>query len=366
MTLNHLPPFFLPTLSLASGIWLQSHAPLHAIFLIIGIGVALCTHYIPKKHLLLCVSFAVGIASATLQKSMPTLSLLSSITNADIIGTVTDYSYVPHARMKHRIVLQVKKFKTTEVPWQSTNDMIQIYVQHNPKVKIADTIHLQNVSIKQKRNTSFYDHLLRNGISSTLFITKLEPLFLERPTHNIARTLYELRATLLKALQTKLSYKTHALFASLFLGNNTATKKALEPLNEHFKYWGLMHYLARSGLHLVLFVFMWTMLLQLLPLPYTLKQTVLVILCFLYFLLSWSSTSFMRAFTTLCLYKICTFTNRPTHFLHTLSLVCFCFLLCNPIQLFFLDFQLSFGLTYALAWFNLVYRNTIPIKNVKH
>ncbi len=61
---------------------------------------------------------------------------------------------------------------------------------------------------------------------------------------------------------------------------------------------------------------------------------------------------YARALYTFILYKICILHKRPSHLVYLLSLVCFFVLLDNPMQLFFLDFQLSFTLTFALAWFN--------------
>jgi hypothetical protein len=47
---------------------------------------------------------------------------------------------------------------------------------------------------------------------------------------------------------------TFALFSSLFLGNRTAIKQDLEEQKPLFKVWGISHFLARSGLHLLIFI----------------------------------------------------------------------------------------------------------------
>ena len=125
-----------------------------------------------------------------------------------------------------------------------------------------------------------------------------------------------------------------------------------DELNDQFKTWGLSHLLARSGLHLAVFVMIWQRLLSAIPFPFMFKQLFMTILCLVYFILSWSSIPFVRALALFLLYKKCLLFKIPFHFLHNLSLVTFFFLVLCPINLFFLDFQLTFILTAALAWFN--------------
>ena len=96
----------------------------------------------------------------------------------------------------------------------------------------------------------------------------------------------------------------------------------------------------------------WHYLLRFFPLHFFLKQLILLLLVLLYHLFTFPSISFLRALITYILYKICVFQNLSYNPLHILSLTTFGVLLVNPFQLFFLDFQLSFGLTFALAWFN--------------
>jgi competence protein ComEC len=142
------------------------------------------------------------------------------------------------------------------------------------------------------------------------------------------------------------------LFSTIFLGNKDGVKKRLNNEKIFFKLWGISHYLARSGLHLVVFLALLELLLRLIPITFVLKQIISLCIAMIYFLLSWSSLSFMRAFLTFIMYKICLLLGLSSNFLHLVILTCFITLLYNPAHLFFLDFQLSFGLTFALAWFN--------------
>jgi competence protein ComEC len=157
---------------------------------------------------------------------------------------------------------------------------------------------------------------------------------------------------LLSTLKTKLSTPAFLFFSSLFLGNRSCIKVSLEETSEQFKIWGISHFLARSGLHLALFIFIWQMLSSLIPFSFGTKQLLFTTLSIIYFMLTWTSAPFTRAFALLIMHKLFLFLKIPFNLLHALSCVCLCFLLYCPLYIFFLDFQLSFALTFALAWFN--------------
>ena len=155
------------------------------------------------------------------------------------------------------------------------------------------------------------------------------------------------RNTTYEKLSKKLSRKTATFFSSIFLGT-----KAFSPIDktkEAFGFWGLAHYLARSGLHIVLLIFAWSLLLNIIPLPFWQKRIILLCVTLFYTALTWSSISFMRALGVFILYEVGRIFKYQMNFLHILSFVCITILISNPLQLFFLDFQLSFALTFALV-----------------
>ncbi len=229
---------------------------------------------------------------------------------------------------------------------------IQIYTAPTTDLEIGDTIEIKNVTIKKPTNADFNNYLLKEGIVATLFIEHLEYKRIQRPTHSLARWLSYKRDGILQAFQHSLSRPTFALFASLFLGEKQTSKKTIESLQKYFKQWGILHYLARSGLHLVIVLSVYEFLLRLFPISFGTKHLSLLVFNSIYFLLSWPSVSFVRAFLIFLLYKLFSLVYIPTHFLHILYLSCIIILLYNPLQLFFLDFQLSFGFTFALGWLN--------------
>jgi len=275
----------------------------------------------------------------------------------DIIGTVIDISTNNHAAMKTNITLQINNIKkTSSQAWQSIDRKILIYTGYHHKICVGDVISLLKIQFKNSQNNSFNHYLIKKEIAATLFIYRLIYTLEYRPLWSLNRWIFNQKERLFNNIQKKMSPKTFTFFSSLFLGNRTTLKARVQSMNEQFKKWGISHLLARSGIHLTIFIFTWQTLLCLIPLSFTIKQYILIIFSIIYFIFSWPSVSFSRAFSIFALYQLCNLSKRPAHFLHLLLLTCFLFLILNPMQLFFLDFQLSFSLTFALAWFNQLYQ----------
>ncbi len=187
---------------------------------------------------------------------------------------------------------------------------------------------------------------------TTLFIHKPAYVFIRRPHWSLERSLFYLRNHTLERLKKRLSPRTYQLFNSIFLGNKHTQKRLTEKNKEHFNTWGVSHYLARSGLHMIIFIVIWQFLFMMIPCNWIVKELFLILLSCIYLCLSWTSISFNRAFLTFIFYKFLLLFRIQTQFFHLLTVICFLILFYNPLHIFFLDFQLSFGLTFALACFN--------------
>lgn len=369
-------PFLLPTLhpllfvtfSLIFGIVWQTG--IFAFYPLIALVIAamwaiICTgqYSRPLTILALCCGFTVSAYRMHAVRNEIKL-IYESRQNIpfDCQGIITDIARVDHPICRQRLTINLNKLKECQSgQWQPNNMTLQIYTRWRNDLQVADIVELKDLTIKQMKNSSFQDYLIKEGITATMFMTELSCVVVERPTYSLMRWLFTLRERVLTTLKKKLSPQPFQLFASIFLGAKPVPKKELEKSKEHFNTWGVTHYLARSGLHMIIFVFVWNLLLSVVPLPFLPKQLLLIFLCILYCLLSWASVSFNRAFLSVLLYRLCVLVRVPTNFLHTLTVVCLLILINNPMQLFFLDFQLSFGLTFALALFA-QFQHAIPQK----
>lgn len=285
----------------------------------------------------------------------------------EITAQVSNFESIQNPRFKYKIILDIKQIKPHQEnsEYQSTSSCIALYVRSKENLEVGDTIEMNELTFKDISNQSFKHYLAKEKIVATLFLEKFNFTLLEKPLFNLSKSIFYLRESIFNSLKTKMNKESFALFSSIFLGNRSSVKKEMETKKESFKIWGTSHYLARSGLHLVIFVIIWHFILSLLPISYRVKQIFLLFLILLYALLSWSSVSFERALLMVVIYKLCLLTNTPSHYVHLIVLVTFGVLLINPLQLFFLDFQLSFGLTFALAWFNHIQSHKNRAKTVK-
>jgi len=264
---------------------------------------------------------------------------------------VTEKEYTDHSQLyKECITGEIKNSHYSLLhPWK-----IYIYNKDISRCMPGDTI---QVSCHRARNTKKNDFswfLCKEHVAATLFLTSKEKVALiKRPTWSIARLLWQKRNTMLDVFKHNSSSNTFSLASCIFLGNRTVIKQSLET-KELFKKIGITHYLARSGLHLIIFMLVWRYILTLFFISHRKKVLALMTIGLAYSLLTWPSVSFFRALALFFLFSIATLNHMRAHVLYLLCLICTALLIYNPIQLFFLDFQLTFGLTCALMWHNYI------------
>lgn len=276
--------------------------------------------------------------------------------NLKLIATISDKKFLPQKNkfdMAETLSIDIESVETLNI--KSVKCSLVCYSRYKTNFQVDDVISLNNVKIKTVENdslsgnTSFQNYLFKEGFLASIFLTKDQDItLLERPKYSFNRWLWNLKTRIYNELAAKMDKQTFTYFALIFLGNTQQPE--ITQMRETFNYWGLSHYLARSGLHIVLFILIWTFLFRFIPIRLRWKQFILILICIIYKLLSWSSIPFIRAFYVFLLMEGGKLLDLQTHFLHLLSIVCILVLVSNPLQLFFLDFQLSFGLTFTLSW----------------
>lgn len=270
-------------------------------------------------------------------------------TTIDIIASVETISDANSGRLPIRLHLNLKKIRALDSngSWTPASGSIIVHTSRAENILVSDTIQLNAVHCKKNTNHSFEQYLTKMGYIASFFLPRLQATVLHRPNISVSRTLAQLRATTLNSLEKRMSAPLACLFSSIFLGKKTGNQID-QRYRTQFNRWGISHYLARSGLHLVIIALLWHCILGLLGLSYRMRHCSALVLIGIYSILSWAGIPFMRALTVFILHTIGTLLELEVHTLHLLNLVCIGMLIINPIQLFFLDFQLSFGITYAL------------------
>src|SRR5690606_4323164 len=114
---------------------------------------------------------------------------------------------------------------------------------------------------------SFKEYLEYHNIGAYFFCPYFHYTLLEQPFFSITRTIYTIKTNLIISLEKKLSPETFCLFSTLFLGKKMKHLHPDQTIPDQFRQWGISHLLARSGAHLALFIYLYFLLLMLIPLP---------------------------------------------------------------------------------------------------
>jgi ComEC/Rec2-related protein len=316
--------------------------------------------FLPKKQtqlgaviaLSICIMATGFIRYYYLKKQYTaTLSALHAVTSGSFRATVihreTEKKRSPRTELTLLLHLVKKGRKSGAL-----NSCVKLTILHSCSVEVGDRIRIKKLTFKPIKNSSYQWYLFKEGLAGSAFIKRLNYTLEHRPVWSIHRWVFTQRERIIKHCNLTLSGETFSLLSALFFGKQPHGLSFYGSVRSHFTYWGVVHFLARSGLHLVLLAFCWSYLMRKMVLPFLLKQFLLGIFMYLYHLLTWPSISFMRALITFFIYRSATLSKQTVQPLHVLALTSLFVLLHNPVQLFFLDFQLSFGLTFALAWFN--------------
>jgi len=355
----NIPPLFAITLFFIVGIIWHSAVSL---FFILFLTTLCCTLFAYKKQFafptqfIMCSFFVLAGAWLHQKELRDYDGFYAFIDNKkfSVTGTVIDKNEATVNHQKTTVITLAIDTIATEHSTKKCNKVMMFYGKSNNAFVVGDTVTFFDMHCKMPSSRDFQLYQIKEQIVATIFSNDVHYRIDYHSPWSLRYWIWNEKTKLLNRLENKLSQRGFQFFSSLFLGNRSYVKSSLEETNEQFKAWGIYHFLARSGMHLALFIFIWQAIFCLLPLPMIIKQIILSLFSCIYFALTWTSTPFTRSFALFLLNKICLFSKTPFHTLHYLTLVCFGFLLYCPLYLFFLDFQLSFALTFALAWFNQV------------
>lgn len=359
-------PFIIPLASFAAGIYLQSllHVPTLPItsFFVALLIIFICLRNKTTftRFIIPSLFFTAGALLLSLQYYQ-TATLRNELANKklNLIATITDKTFKDGFKKGEIIELSVTHPAACK---------IVCYTHYPTHMRVGDIFEFKNVEIPTKKattmtgNPTFDDYMIKENVVATIFMNKnIKYKLKERPAYSFNRWLWQKRQQLYWALKKKLPKQTFMYFSLIFLGNKQ--HDAIDQLRKSFNAWGLAHYLARSGLHIVLFIIIWQWILSLIPIHLYFKRILLIIICTIYGFLSWYSIPFARAYYAFLLIETGRLCNRQTYYLHILTLICTLILLSNPMQLFFLDFQLTFALTFALVWIGQITNRRSPEVN---
>jgi hypothetical protein len=214
--------------------------------------------------------------------------------------------------------------------------------------EIGDTIAIDDLFFTPPSTESYAQYLKKEGIVATARVYEQQKFTVIARPATLCTWIEQRRAKLIERLAIILSPQTLSLVNPIFFGYKAEKTAHTDLLREQFQWWGISHYLARSGLHLVMFIFIIQFFCAYIPISINTKRFIVACCIGFYSIFSFMNISFARSLLMILLYFCCSWSRIPQHALHTIATVCILILLHNPQQLFALDFQLSFILTLAL------------------
>lgn len=274
--------------------------------------------------------------------------------NVAIVGTIKEINYATLYKNQTSITLQTNAIIKKHNALKKAKKIILFFPTSAIKeLKENDLIAIESIQLDQPQENSDYQrYLLKENIWATgrgSLHTKYNI------TPNPLTTIQKIQSSIYQRLH-KVSL---SLFDPLFLGKKEKNKESLE-LQHQSVYWGIAHHMARSGAHLAILFGLIMLLLHYTHFAYIYRYLLCVFLLVGYAAISQLSISFTRSLIMILLHIFAKACNRIPSSLHTITITTFIILFYNPVQLFFLDFQLSFGITYIIIWlFNIKNSKTI-------
>ena len=216
-------------------------------------------------------------------------------------------------------------------------------------VKPHQKIAIKNIIFKHPHSDSYQEYLIKENIWAVAHLKWLSYTTIEKPSL-LMQQIDEICNLAFNASKTALSPVTHALYLSIFCGKKLKSHTTTQ-LKKLFAYWGISHHLARSGLHLIILISLLLFLFSCIPCSFLKKQWIIAGLLSFYYLITYPSVAFMRAFYIYLFYTLCKQLHIISNPIHILLITTLVILAINPHHLFFLDFQLSFSITLLILWF---------------
>lgn len=264
-----------------------------------------------------------------------------------LCGTIQD---VREEGLQKIVTLENIELKTPASEKPAWFNKAIVYVPKKINTPLNGHLSLANTFIKMPTETLLPYHLKQHLLG--FFFWKKESISITESPIAGGSWIENQKAHLNRSIIDVFSPTTQNMVKSIFLGDSQALTSETRSL---FEQWGISHYLARSGLHLVLLAAVIIFILQACQLPIFVTRGATLALSILYHLLTSPSTSFLRAFMMNIMIGTSLFLGTTPTMLHLFSVVTLTTILNNPFTALNLDFQLSFGISGALIFmFNIV------------
>lgn len=221
---------------------------------------------------------------------------------------------------------------------------------------IASTILLKPIFVEvnealNPNQFNYKQYLEKQGIYTQVFVTDSEYLQLSEPQFSISGTAAAIRNNIQHSLQKHHFTKDElSVINALLLGQRKDISKELVA---NYSNAGAMHILAVSGLHVGVILYLLTLLfkpIQRLKYGKVINAVLIVLLLWLFACLAGLSASVVRAVTMFTFLTIGMALNGKSNAIFSLITSMLFLLICKPMFLFDVGFQLSYCAVFAIIW----------------
>lgn len=341
-TQRSLPsPFLIPTLFWVLGIGLATLYHFSIIWIaIIGVITVISTIIFKFKLPFLAIIFLIaGFFRLTLAVDRPQSHLQQILSQRESITQACSGEIIKVLNLAHDTYL----IKLTSVRNVSVADKAVMHT--NKRLLPGDRFNaVAMISLRKPDSvldeTSFY---MANSNRQVLLDLKQVYKLTTLPS-NRSFNFERWRYNLLQSLDNKLG-NTAPFAKALLLNDRTEDKDWIQQLIQG----GLLHLIAISGLHVLLFYFIFVTLLNVF-LPRRVAELVFLMLMLVYAGLCQWSAPVMRAIVMILIYVISRIMQRKVSPLQIICLSLFVITLVDPVQLFSIGLQLSYLCVLILAY----------------
>ncbi|MFY0630652.1 MAG: ComEC/Rec2 family competence protein [Flavobacteriaceae bacterium] len=205
-------------------------------------------------------------------------------------------------------------------------------------------------SLLNPHQFDYRKYLAKQGVHRQVFLETNQFLMLESNSKSLMSFISSIRGKIQKSLQKHFSKDKYGVINALLLGQRQEVSKGL--IDDYAKA-GAIHILAVSGLHVGIILLILSFLLKPLELIlYGKSMKLILIVLFLWFfaLLAGMSASVVRAVTMFSAVALGRFLEKKNAIEYSLIFSMFILLLCKPMFLFDVGFQLSYVAVFGIVW----------------
>ncbi len=217
------------------------------------------------------------------------------------------------------------------------------HITNVKKIGIGDTIkftgNIYNATIKNRLwGFNYGNYLINNGYIGVIYCNKNKDFELfQNSSFSFSKIIYEARIKLDYQFKKLFSNNSYGLIRGLLLGDKSLIG---DELKDTYKYTGISHILAVSGLHVGVVIYLFYLLFARfnIKIRYLLTIVSIIIFCFI----AGNSISVVRASIMAIIFILLKYYNRDYSGLNSLFLTLLVVILFNPLELFNIALQLSF------------------------